>query len=91
MAQAHITILKYRDESIVRKCLTKARPKNRWANVKLHINMINVKTLFRCPTAFSFVDSNTPLSLGLAPLPDNSFPLRCHVTLPSKTVLGSLK
>lgn len=76
MAQAYISILKYREESRVRKYWIKARPKARWARVKLCINMINVKTLFRCPTAFSFVDCNTPLSLGLVPLHGNSFPLR---------------
>lgn len=50
------------------------KSKTSWINCKLCVSMSDVKTLFKSPTPFSFVDCDILLSLGLVLLPASSFP-----------------
>lgn len=64
----YITISNGRKQNIARKPWTRARLKTSWASCKRCLSRSNVKELFRAPIAFSVVDCNTLLFLGLFPL-----------------------
>jgi hypothetical protein len=65
-----ITMPKWREESTVIKYWTR-KPAGQTPNWDL---MSNAKILFRSSTSFICVDCNALLSLGLVPVPVNSFP-----------------
>lgn len=82
------TLPKYREGSIVRKYWAKARWKTSWANSKLCISMSDVKTLFRSPTPFSFVNWNTLFFSWVVPLPISSSPQQDPTALASPVSWG---
>ena len=85
-----LTILKCREGSIVRNYWNKASPKNSWANSKLCISMSYIKTFFRSPTPFTFVECIMLLPLRLVPLLVSSFPGKGSHDTGISNILGSL-